>query len=137
MNTKQEARARYNLKQALKFSVILFVLMLSACGADPTPSPDMLENIQNAVTSSTPEIIKGETHIPVLIAPNGGQITIGIDVATFGNAVVLSDLSDPLKLKGTANDTVITSGRGAIILNGEKIYLFKLSLPDDLYEEQK
>src|ERR1041385_3262149 len=86
MNKKRRTMTMCNLGQALKpFVLLLFVLILSACGSDPTPSPNMLEKIQNAVTSSTPEIIKGQTHIPVRMAPNGGEITVGMEVMTFGN----------------------------------------------------
>jgi hypothetical protein len=55
---------------------------------------------------------------------------------TFGAAQFISDPADPLKFRGTADDTVYEGGRGIVILDGRSVYVYGLPLPDNFSGKQ-
>jgi len=90
---------------------------------------DLESALAEAITAAEPEVRSDEDNIPVTVFASGAQMTIA-NRLSLGNAVMLSDPTDPLKLRGTSEGTVRMSGKGAVVIDGEKVYLFGISLPE-------
>lgn len=91
-------------------------LCLAGCGKpDVRPSSDLLTAIQMAVSSPNPTIYRNSKGIP----------------RTGDSSVLISDPSSHLALFMADGTTVYKGGRGAVVLNGEKVYLFHLKITDD------
>ena len=72
----------------------------------------------------------GDTkNIPVLLFGNEVNMVIPAGPIQFESAIFLSDPSDSLSFRGTDAATRYEGGRGAVILAGEKLFLYHLTLP--------
>ncbi len=89
---------------------------------------DLESALATAITASEPVIHSDEDNIPVSVFASGARMTIASRLS-FGNVVMLSDPTDKLKLQGTSDGTVRLSGKGAVVIDGETVYLFGVSLP--------
>ena len=136
---------RFRVRQhgARVFVYLVLSFIVTACSSVPpstalpmpTADPVLLRSIQDAVTTESPEIIR-DTYagytIPVVFLGDGSRMTAGFSPLSFRNEsiVFITDLSDPLQVRGTADGTRYEDGRGVIIVEGRQIYVFGLSLPD-------
>ena len=128
----EHTRQGWAKREALQVVLSAGLLFLAGCGSsDAPPSPELLEKIQNAISSRSPEIHRNTKDIPVVVFGNGAKATIAMkDPMTMGSCVFISDPSDNLRFQGAADKTIYKGGRGAVVLEGKKLYLYHLTVSD-------
>ena len=120
-------------KEAVLHVLFGAVLLLPVgCGQSDAPaSPELLEKIKNAISSPSPEIHRNVKDMPVAVFGYGAKVTIGMkEPATIMGCVFISDPSDNLRFEGGADKTIYKGGRGAVVLEGNKVYLYHLTVTD-------
>jgi len=128
----QHTREGRTKRAALRVVLSAGLLFLVGCGSSDTPpSSELLEKIQNAISSPSPEIHRNTKDIPAVVFSNGAKATIAMkDPMTIGSCVFISDPSDNLRLQGAADKTIYKGGRGAVVLEGKKVFLYHLTVTD-------
>jgi len=90
---------------------------------------EQMEKIKAALKVEEPEIVTDVSEVPMTVFANGAKMTIS-PYLSWGDAEFISDPSDPLTVKGTADSTAYVSGTGAVVTEGTTVYLFGWSWPE-------
>jgi hypothetical protein len=130
INSCKEQRWIVILVQQFILTASLFFL-IGCETSDAPPSSELLEKIQKAVTSSNPEIYLNSKEIPAAVFGDGAKATIAMqEPIIVGSCVFITDLSNNLRFQGTMDKTIYKGGRGAVVMDGNKVYLYHLTVTE-------
>ena len=117
---------------ALQLIIMISGLMLLASNEScAQTSPELLQKIQKAISTSNPEIHRDLSEIPLSIFSDGAKMTIGEGGLTWGAAEFISNPSDKLIFQGAPDKTVFISGSGAVVIDGQRVFIYNLDVADD------
>lgn len=132
MKKKDQIKGKRSKKRTV-FGLLISVglLFFIGSGASYASSSELLEKIRNAISSPNPRIQRNVSEIPIAVFGNGAKVTVGMkEPMTFGSCVFISDPSDNLRFLGAAGKTIYKGGKGAVVLEGNKVFLYDLTITD-------
>lgn len=132
-----DVRLRQETDKVVKMKIEYAIQKINETSqVEKTPSSELLDKIKKSITSPKVEIFRNQQYIPVVVFAIGAKAEIGGEnPMMLGSVTIISDPSDPLKFRGAEKNTLYEGGTGAVIVDGQNVYLYHLTLPENFFDE--